>query len=338
MRILKATNAMSAMASIVLIAGCAGGSAISPAPVSAQRGDHLVTGRVPNFLDINNRTDGHIAGYDSCPAKGPIKYVSDADRNEIYIYKGVLAKGTRCGVIESNVLHYPLYIYVKASTHDLYVANDLGFDVLVFHRGQTTPYNTYTDPTGQQTRDIAVANDGTVIAANYVRSDGHLVGSISTWIGGPNGGTFVGNYPMSAEGVALVVKKNGTIYFNQVNQAGQATLWSLTCPSGVCGTPTQIAGVSFADGAGLALDDTGDLLAVDQNSVEIFELPNPNPMTMPLQTADADGIAINSANHHVIITDPVSNHTQEYAYPDGTLLGTVPGARNGATVGVAVDP
>jgi hypothetical protein len=232
-------------------------------------------------------------------------------------------------------------LYVKTTTHDLYVANEGGFNILVFHRGQMTPYNTYTDPTIQYPVGVTVAKDGTVIASNIIQPNNAEAGSISTWIEGPNGGTFVGNFPMTndVQGLFITVQKNGTVYYNDFDATTHAgALWSLTCPAGACGSQTQVASPAGLTG-GLGSDATDDLLGndVDKATADTFELPNPIPSTFPLAGLPI-GMALNKLDHHWFIADAANNNAGEYLYPGGKLLGTVPGNAGGNPIGVAVDP
>src|SRR5476649_1533299 len=99
-------------------------------------------------------------------------------------------------------------LYVNATTHDLYVANWGASNVLVFHKARTTPYNTYSDPTAQDPNDVTVTDDGIVITSNEEATNLIERGSLSTWIGGLNGGTFIGNFPMTNDDFGLFVTLN----------------------------------------------------------------------------------------------------------------------------------
>ena len=350
MRALTPFQLLSAAAAIALLTACSGGSAIAPKTAPPQAGARFLRGRVPLAISplaqlefsarIGTRTSHHNFIPYSCPAKGPIKYVSDTPGTIIYIYTGKFAGQAPCGQITSGLLE-PQGLYVKTSTHDLYVANTGYFNVLVFHRGQTTAYNAYTDPTGQYPVDVTMAHDGTVIASNIISQVGGNGGSISTWIGGPNGGTFVGNFPMTndMEGLYITVQKNGTVYYNDIDNSYLGALWSLSCPAGACGAQTQVAGVSFGFPGGMGSDETDDLLAVDQTgfTADTFELPNPKPSTFPLIDGPV-GMAINQLDHHWITTHSFNCTAAEYIYPSGKLVGTVPSPACGILEGVAIDP
>jgi DNA-binding beta-propeller fold protein YncE len=240
----------------------------------------------------------------------------------------------------------PQGLFVNTSTHDLYVANSGGGDILVFHRGQMHPYNIYTDPSGEATSDVTVAKDGTVIACNIGQPHNPLGGSISTWIEGPNGGKFVGTFPMpdATQGEFITVQKDGTVYYNAFSgEHGRPTgaLWTVRCPAGLCGTQTQVFGVGFQFPGGLRSDENDDLLTVDQVLVlaERFELPNLTRRFYPLAGAVVPvGMAFNHLDHHWFIADARNNDVAEYLYPSFALVGTVPGNAGGIAIDVAVDP
>jgi hypothetical protein len=346
MRIFSVFSALSAAVAFSLLAGCSGTpSTFASNPRSLQGGVHVAVGHMPSAWDRLHalrtpaRNGRHFNSFNTCPAKGPIEYASDDTNNVVNIYAGKFAGQAPCGQITTSSFNFPYGLYVKTDTHDLYVAN--GGDVLVFHRGQTTEYNAYVDPSIQAVNDVVIAKDGTIIAVNLGQIGGPEAGSISTWIGGPSGGTFVGNFPMSndVEGGFLTVQKNGTVYFNDLDKSGVGLLWSVSCPAGACGAQTQIAGVSFGAPAGLASDNAEDLLAVDQGAktADTFELPNPTPKTFPL-TGIVFGMALSRQDHHWFAADALNNDAVEYAYPSGTLIGTVPGNAGGNLVGIAIDP
>lgn len=347
MRIRSLFETVSAVAALALLAGCSGGpsSAIAPTNAWSQDVPHLAAARTSAVIGLfaihPGAGGGHrLRSFNACPAKGPIKYVSDYNNNVVFIYSGKFAGQSPCGQLTSGLLA-PWGIYVEPGTHDLYVANDQGHDILVFHRGQQRAFNAYTDPTSQDPVDVVVAKDGTVIATNLVQTGLNENGSVSTWIGGASGGTFVGNFPMPNGGYGLfvTVHRDGTVYYDKlINGTNIGALWTVSCPAGACGVQTQVAGVSFNIPGGLAMDDTGDVLANNGfGQAETFELPNPNPSTFPVVGIPA-GMAINELDRHWFVADGADNIAEEYSYPSGVLIGTVSGTSGGAMIGIAVDP
>ena len=306
---------LNAAASIALLAACSGIPTSAPRQIASRVGAHSVM------------------SYDSCPAQGQIEYASDGSDSVIDIFAGDFAGQAPCGQI---ALHFPRGLYVQPATHDLYVANPGAQNVQVFHRGQTSPYNTYPNRYAE-TLDVTVAKGVTVIALNE--------GSISTWIVGPNGGTFVGRFPLKNKPEALwITAQKSTVFYDDFNGKVQLSeLWSVRCPAGHCGKQTQVAGVSFGFPGGMAVDNTGNLLVVNadlnylNNALDTFSLPNPQPSTFPLQPGWPMGMAIDKSNQHVFVTDSKANDAAEYIYPGGALVGTVPGDVGGNISGIAVD-
>jgi hypothetical protein len=280
--------------------------------------------------------------------------VSDSNDSVINVYSGEFAGQAPCGQIASSrskvnqdILSHPWGLYVQATTHDLYVANSNHYDVLVYHRGQILPYNVYTDPTTRTSpADVTVAKDGTVIANNYFTGGGQS-GSLSTWIGGPSGGTFVGQFQMtnSNYGGWVTVNNNDTVYFNEFEGPpfGQVTLWTTSCPAGACGALTQVPiAPNLIYPGGMEFDAAGNFLMSDidfnlNTWADTYQLPNPNP-TRFLMIGEAYGMAINKRNDRWFSADFENNEADEYLYPSGQLVGTVSGNQYGFPVGVAVDP
>jgi len=285
-------------------------------------------------------TNRHFASFYACPATGRLVYVSDYNNNLINVYAGKLNRQAPCGKLTAALLN-PWGLFVKPGTHDLYVANDGAKNILVFHRGQTHSYNTYTDPTQQDPVGVSVARDGTVIASNLVQIHFTENGSISTWKGGPNGGTFVGNYPTANGGYGeyVTVLPNGNVYYEAlVGQTNLTLLFKVKCPAGSCGAASQVAGVSLNGPGGLAAGYPGDVLASNPSGqAETFEMPNPTPSTFPISVG-AVAMAIDPLSNHWYVTNAFYNDTEEYYYPSGKLVGRIPGVAGDALEGVAVDP
>jgi hypothetical protein len=340
-------------AALALLIGCSGvGSSAIGQKLVAYHARKMISMRVPGFIGPAEPYI-HIRNHYSCPPTGALEYVSDSNDWVISVYKGEFAGQKPCGQITSNrsqvnqnTLRHPWGLYVQAATHDLYVANYN--DVLVYHRGQTHSYNVYIDPTPNRVTypfDVTVAKDGTVIASN--EDSGELTGSLSTWIGGQGGGTFVGQFQMtnSNYGGWVTVNNNDTVYFNEFEGPpfGQVTLWSTSCPAGACGAQTQVPiAPNLIYPGGMLFDAAGNFLMSDidfnlNTWADTYQLPNPNPMSF-LMIGEAYGMALNKRNDRWFSADFENNVAHEYSYPSGQLIGSVPGNKYGFPVGVAVDP
>jgi hypothetical protein len=318
MRPLTPIQSYFAAAAFALLAGCsgAGSSAVAPNPSSPQGASRQAT------------------GFYNCPSTGRLTYISVYDANGIDVFAGTFNNQSACGSIVLG-LSGPFGLFVDKKTHDLYVANSKRSNIKVFHRGHLKAYNTYVDPTNQVTFDVSMAPDGTVIASNEA-------GSLSTWISGPDGGTFVGNFPMTnaMTGQFVTVKKNGKVYFTDVDQQSfQGMLWTTACPAGACGAQTQVSGVSFQSPGGMVFNETGDLFVIDDSAItaNTFELPKPAPSTCPL-IGNPIGVDVSPKDHTFVTTDDERFgilEGREYSYPGCAQVGTV-----GTTTsqGIAVDP
>jgi hypothetical protein len=350
MRIPISIKALSIAAALALLPACSNGSAIAPKPFTARDQARSIMGRIPialspiGLLAFNLNSERHFTSFDACPSSGPIEYLGDPINRVITIYSGKFASQAPCGQIAGNANWSGMF--VNGSTHDLYVAGYGSYDIKVFHRGATTPFMTYTDPTdptGQYTYDVTVARDGTVIASNVFSVHGEA-GSISTW---HSDGTFVGNFPMpnSGTGSYVTVQKNGTLYYNDTDLSSNAgLLWTGRCPHGACGKFTSTGATTKAPG-GLRSADGQDLLQIDilapgggaLITYESFE-------TFPLGTSCAMGgvkpftMDLSRTQHHLFYADPFADGGGEIEFPSCAPIGTVSGNPGGFPIGIAVDP
>jgi hypothetical protein len=346
MRISTPIQALCAAAALALLAGCSGVSAVAPHQSAAQSSVHSLSGRIPvalsplALLKLRLAPPHHYASFDACPATGTIEYISDYSNNVVNIYKGRFAGQAPCGQISSSGMVNPQGLFVKASTHDLYVANTGGHDIFVFRRGAKRPYISYTDPSDQNPDDVTVAKDGTVIAANIFQANFQEAGSISTW---HHDGFFIGNFPMpnSFEGLYVTVQKDGTLYFNDVDlTSGSGLLWTGSCPNGACGTFTSTGATTSFPG-GLRSADSEDLVQIDQNApgggALITYESFPSGTSCAIGAGDPDAMDINRTQHHVFYADALNDVGGEISYPSCAAIGTVPGNAGGLPIGAAVD-
>jgi hypothetical protein len=346
MRMRTSFQILSAVAALALLAGCSSGTSIAPKPSSPQGRVQSALGRVPvalgalALLKANLNTGHHFASFDHCPATGTIEYISDYSNNVVNIYKGKFAGQAPCGQLSPGGMKNPQGMFVKGSTHDLYVANSGGHNIMVFHRGAKTPFRKYTDPSDQNPDDVTVARDGTVIAANIFQANFTENGSISTW---HKGGTFVGNFPMpnSFEGLYLTVQKDGTLYFNDIDfTSGAGLLWTGSCPNGSCGTFTSTGATTIFPG-GLRSADGEDVVQIDQNAsgggALITYESFPTGVSCAIGGGDPVAMDINKTQHHVFYADALNDAGGEISYPSCAPVGTVPGNAQGLPIGAAVD-
>jgi hypothetical protein len=318
----RSTQVLTAAAALVLFAGCSSMSAFAPKPSTPQNAERSLTG-------------GHIASFNSCPDSSAIVYISDDNNNVINIYTAPFAGQSPCGSLTG--LDIPEGLFVDTN-HDLYVANFLGDDILVFRRGSTSYYNTYFDNLYNYVMDVTKAPDGTVIAANFQNQNSGFTGSLSTWLSGPKGGTFVGNFlnAQYVDSYFVAAQQNGTVYFNT-----QSAIYTTRCPLGKC-SAFRSTGASLSNPPGGLRSDNGDgLVAVDQglsqlNTYKTYST-SPEPISRCSIGSYPIGIDFDESQHNIFVADSGSNEGIEYTYPGCALVGTVPGSSRGRPVGVAYD-
>src|SRR5579864_4611384 len=107
----------------------------------------------------------------------PILYVAQYGSNAIQIYDQAGTNQSPIGTLTSS-LSGPWGLFVTG-TEDLYVANLAGADVVIFHKGATSPYKTLSDP-GELPVIAVVDSTGTVYVANNKTTRGGP-GSVSVY-------------------------------------------------------------------------------------------------------------------------------------------------------------
>lgn len=344
MRIAIPARTLGAAAALALLAGCAGGPALTPKPFVSHSYVRSPMTRIPaavgplGMLNVHPTAGQHFKGFDTCPATGPIEYISDFNNNVIEIFAGNFAGQAACGQI-TDTLQSPQGLFVGANSN-LYVANTGAGNILEFKRGATTHFATYTDPTGQYPVDVTVAHDKTVIASNLLKQDGSATGSISTW---KKSGTFVGNYPMvhDLEGLFLTVQADGTLYYNDIDATlGQGLLWTGSCPAGVCGKFTSTGAFSVFPG-GLRSAQSESVVQIDQILLTVTTFQSFPNFTFCVIIGNGIlgpvGMDINKSRHHLFYGDS-GGVGGEVAYPKCTAIGTVPMQPGALPIGAASDP
>jgi len=350
MRIPTPIQALSAAAALALLAGCSSGSAIAPS-MSTTQGHHavqLLSGRVPSVLNpvgmlslhnLGGAQPSHKASFNSCPAAGTIIYMSDFNLSVINIYKGGnLTPLALCGSITGVV--NPQGMIVKAG--NLYVANTGGGNILGFHRGSTTPFVTYTDPTcsGQFPVDVTVSSDNFVFATNIF--GGACAGSISIF---KKAGAYVSTIANGngANDYFLTIQNNGTLYTDDNTFA----MYKASCAGGACGAFTNTGavmnfpgGIRSEDGEDPALDDQS---GPNGGDVYTFEPPSFTSGFGDCKVGGVDPVSfdVNHSQHHMFLADAGLNQLTELKYTASTGAcapkGSIAGNSSGLPIGAAVD-
>src|ERR1700680_2271867 len=116
MRTLTIIQAAGAAAAIALLGACSGGSTFAPRPPAQDSNHHHAGDFIPQAILRHN-----VKSYYSCPATGPIEYISDGNSGYISIFAGKFRNQSECGQIVPDTFTVGA-LYVDRRTHDLYVA------------------------------------------------------------------------------------------------------------------------------------------------------------------------------------------------------------------------
>jgi DNA-binding beta-propeller fold protein YncE len=346
MRTTTLSKALSAAAALALFAGCSSGSAIAPTLRGSQSHARASMGHVPALVGpIGAMKIAYHAisgpGFDACPARGTIVYVSDFNNSVINIYSGRFQGQGPCGKLtKAGGLLNPQGLFVDKQDH-LWVANTGNGNVLEFKRGGSSPIATFVDTAngnGEFPSDVTVAKDGTVIATNlYAPNTG--IGSISTWNAN---GNFVGNFPNAASGFDyfITVQKNGTVYWND----SSLKLWVGSCPAGACGAFTDTGATGFNFPGGVRSADGEDVALLDQSGIgggtlNTYESFPGGPAQSCLLAAGSDTVTfdLNYVRNRVYYSDATLGLAGEAHYPSCAPIGTVSSVLGSLPIGVAVD-
>lgn len=328
MRRINPTNLLGAAVALALISGCTSSSTYAPKP---------------SMLRQMTRPGYHGAGYNTCPAKGAIAYVSDQGDGTINIFAGNFHGQAPCGIL--TIGHYALNgLMVKSG--DLYVTKGPPFpQIWAFHRGETTPFMTYFDTTcgNEVASDVTVSDDGYVIASNFFAKN-CSAGSISVWKRFT--GALVANYP-SASGLPiyfLTIQKDGTLYYDDTTPG----LWVGKCIKGVCGAFSN-TGAIFLYPGGIRSVAGEHIVLDDQNGMGGGRALTYTPPSFDSPSGSCSlgsqlpiAIDINFKENHIFVTDAGRGVAKEFKYPTGggdggpcVLIGSVK-TTGGAPTGIAV--
>ncbi|MGA2761347.1 MAG: hypothetical protein ABSF08_13635 [Candidatus Cybelea sp.] len=324
---------LAAMAAVAILAGCSGAATPSLAPTES------------------------FAGHAGTKA-GETAFISDANNHAVYI--------VRQGQVAATLdVDGPAGLAVDAS-HNLYVANVAGSNILVY----APPYNgtptTLTDP-GFRPNGVAVDAKGNVAVTSY-ESNSYGFGSIAFYAKGATSPTkviladskFAGDYycAFDASGNLYLDSKNGSGPF----EAGEVV-------GGIAGKvvkPLTTANLLQNPG-GVQVTKSGQIAILDQSngsgSPTIYTYGPPShgslgkPVaTTPLSSAnDAVAFAFEGRDDHFVLTaDTFSalpgtkrvegdhedqiGQTQLFNYPGGSIVTTVRLPYNTVLVGVALNP
>jgi hypothetical protein len=194
---------------------------------------------------------------------------------------------------------------------NLYIANSGGDDILVYPAGATTPSKTLTD-SGTEPADVAVG--GKVVAVSNITA-----ANVAVYLKGSTTPSYTLTDPTAAEGYGVAFDGLGDCVwsFNTTGSGGGQIDIFPGCAKGA--TPINL-GVTLTYAGGVAFDDSGDLVATDQDAktVNSYALLGPSETTINPGFCDPLFINLGSTFSELAVADPCQGYTWRLSWPTGT--------------------
>ncbi len=261
----------------------------------------------------------------------PLLYVSDYIGGYVNIYSQNGQNQAPIGQLTG--FSTPAFLYVSKAG-DLYVANDNAYNVLVFHRGATSPFETLNVPV-IQVYQVTEDSSGTTYVSGSTGSAGGA--TIEVYAAGSLNPTSSLSDPNYAYFVGVTTDSKGNIY-TCADQTGSYTK-SGTVEEFLAGSTTPInLGLHTTGCYGLAIGPRDNLLVADffAKAIEVF----PPGSTMPATTIKTNGLPISlslNANVSAFYVGTANHSVLEYTV-GGKLIDTITNGITEPVDGVATDP
>lgn len=328
----RARRRFSLAVGLFAVSGC-GGAASLGTPAEDQRA-------LARSLNPTSASRSWISADRLRRAPALLYVAQSAPSNSVSIYDQAGSNQQPIGVI--NGFNQPVGLAVDRQ-HNLYVANTQGADILVFKRGQVTPFRTLTDPTGKAPYSLAVTRDGTVYVTN-VPDYSNPVADIVVYNPGSNSPSSTLKDPNIRNPTSIAVDAARDILLYGINAYRGGEVDELPAGS----STWLITGIQCCRGpnfqAELKVDAKGNIafLNGDCTCVTTYQ---PGSWTriksFPVEPGFFD-LALNSNGRKAWISRPYSQSqgiVLEYKYRNGILLDTISsGLKPSGPVGIAAEP
>ncbi len=269
-------------------------------------------------------TSSTMAGIHAQRPAQPLVYISQQADNSISVFH---LDGKRIDRITKSV-NYPQGLFADANG-TLYVANRGAHNVLEFKRGTTSPFKALSDDK-EEPESVTACPDGTVYVANILGSHGGG-GDITVYRHGSTHPAGTLNYT-GAFFFFLACDAHGNLFGSMVlGSTGTVVEFPAAQQSGATLLPISWGG----NPAGIAIDNSGNLLAAGQGEgVEEFT-ESGTPTGLQIATGGVNEIAV-SANGKLLLGS-TSEGAVQYTFPGGVLDHSYH-VSHGTPIGAAFDP
>jgi len=266
----------------------------------------------------------------------PILYVAQYGSNAIQIYDQAGTNQSPIGTLTSS-LSGPWGLFVTG-TEDLYVANLAGADVVIFHKGATSPYKTLSDP-GELPVIAVVDSTGTVYVANNKTTRGGP-GSVSVYAGGSTTPTSRLTVPNNIEVLWCALNNHHNLFVGYYKTNHTNGLVKFVGGAGTA----KSADVTIQFPGQMEFDSAQDLVFADENAstVNVYELPTKTPVAQYATPSGGTivGLALTKRSANFYVSDYGTGAVYEFSYPAGVLVDTISTGLGTSSppTGVATDP
>jgi len=343
MRIPAPLIALGAAATIAL-AGCSGGSAVSPmSGANLQSVAHQVNYQLPHQtpqLSVKFITgllgQKQIVVPNAGCGSGALVYASQYYTNDVLIYKQSGKGQTPCASITSSIVN-PQGMTSDPKTHIMFIANTGASNVVETKKGGTTITKTLAD-SGQYPVDVCEDSNGNIYATNIITTGGGP-GSVSEWVKGKGTPKNLA-VPNNTKVLFCALDNKHNLYVNYISSTtGAGAMVEFVGGKGTAKTTkvtTQFPGA-------MQFDSTQDLVGNDQIALAscTYELPNPAGKCHTISgVTDLLGLKLTSTGKDIFLGDAGGTGVYEYTYPGYKLVNTISSGQSASSpaFGVATDP
>ncbi|MGB7046875.1 MAG: hypothetical protein WBD57_00970 [Candidatus Cybelea sp.] len=217
------------------------------------------------------------------------------------------------------------------TTGNLYVAEAAGNGTYIFDLGTYLP-SSYLNDAGNEPYAVAVDPSGDAYVANtFLLED---AGFVNYYPAGSTEPEYKITDPSFEYLYGMALDRRNNLYVSYVDQAGTGAVAKFTPGSS---GPGHNLGLGSGSYFGLAFDHHDNLVAANYyaGEIEVFPRGSSKPSRRFGHRGRPWSIAFNARGTRLFVADFERNEIEEYAYPAGTLLDTIPGEKGGAFVGVA---